>query len=430
MLAVRRVARGLIALALTACAGSEPRLPPGDPLARIEPKHVRFGVTGADGSLDASLVPDRARLEPYDWDRVPNSASSIQVVRACRFYTQVLGLEPVTPERWWCWDESRAELMTLAGVEGLGAVAARHPDWVWIVGNEMDQPGQDGLSPRQYAEFFGFLARTIAAAVRVADPGARPRLVFCQVSSARRTDWCEAAYREYQGLVAAGRWSDWPADLEPSDAIHAISAHGYAHTDESCPVEGTRCFGSSLDEARLGRALLEWRSSLNQFAAWSNSTDGGALAEKPLWLTEFGALWAFCHRPSELRPRVDHRGGVACPDRSRRRNGDPTDDHPFYGRNDREGLWGVQRGQLLYLLNPNGNPTGNQGDWQAAWWFTSVMGDWDGSGECLLTGWLLGEDGDCRQGRQLLSRAGVTYRDTLECLLFGESCPVLLWPGK
>jgi hypothetical protein len=417
-----RCLRMLLLLTMAGVAGctAHARLPAtvGSP----EPRSVVLGIAGAREPETALVVPPKWRAAPYYWDRVPADDTPLQVLRPCNYYT-ILRVAPVTAHRWWCWNQNQLELIAFAEAPTFEAVAANHPDWIWIIGNEPDVAGQDDMSPAAYAEFFGHVAMALTKALRARDPQAVPRLVFCQVSSPARRRRCEQAYFVLKRLIAQGRWPDWPSDLSAADVIHAVSVHGYARTDRECGPQASLCFGARLEESRLEETMAAWRHGLDEFVRWVKSVDGGVLAAKPLWLTEFGALAAFCPRALEVRSGSDPKGGVGCPDMAKRDNGRVQDDPVFYGRNDREGIWGVQRIALRYFLNPDGEPNANRGDWAAAWWFGGHLA-WYGGGECLMTVWLFGHDVDCGRSKHRVSRAGRTFGDTIQCLTRGRRCPL------
>lgn len=389
---------------------------------------VVVGIAGGEQREMALLIRLEWRAASYHWDRVPADDTPIQVLRPCNYYTMVLGVAPVTARRWWCWDQKQRALLTFAGAATLEAVAAEHPDWIWIIGNEPNLSDQDDMSPEAYAEFFGHVAMALTRALRPRDPQAVPRLVFCQVSSPAQKEYCEHAYFILQRLIRSGRLTEWPRDVHVADVIHALSVHSYVRTDSVCDPDRWRCFGARLEEDRLEETMATWQHGLDEFARWAKSVDRGALAAKPLWLTEFGILSAFCPRPLDVR-RGDPEGSVHCQDAAKRGNGRPDDDPVFYGRNDREGIWGVQRLGLGYLLNPENDPKANQGDWAAAWWFAGSL-PWYVRGECFFTGWLFGHDVDCGRDVDRVSRAGETFRDTLECLTSGRRCPVASQPRR
>jgi hypothetical protein len=411
----------LIPLGLAGCAAlslSEPE----SSTRKFGSRPVAFGLSQATEHEIALLVPAGHRHVPYDWDQVPYPGSYIQVLRACDYYERVLHIAPLTRHRWWCWDRRQRSLIHFSAADRFEAAVTRHPDWVWIVSNEPDLEDQDALSPIEYAEFFGHLAAIIASHAQAKNPAALARLVFCQVSSPQRREYCERAYFALTTLVARGHWPEWPERVSVADVIHAIAVHNYVATYNSCNPDGWRCYGSPLEEEHLADSAAHWVRNMDDFARWADELDGGVLADKPLWLTEFGALWAFCPRRLDLRPRIDQVGGVGCPRAATRHNGERTDDLVFYGRNEREGIWGVQRATLRYLLNPTRDPSGNRGDWVAAWWFNTRI-NWPHGNECVMTAWLFGHSVDCEQQLDTINRAGETYRSTLECLIASRRCP-------
>jgi hypothetical protein len=410
----------LLLLAMAVVAGCTAHARTSVAVAPPATRSIVLGVAGASEHETAFVVPPTWRATPYYWDRVPADDTPLQLLRPCTYYTR-LRVAPVTAHRWWCWDQNQLDLTAFAEAPTFEAVAAKHPEWIWIIGNEPDVADQDDMSPLAYAEFFGYVAMALSNALRTRDPRAVPRLVFCQVSSPVRKRHCEQAYFALTQLIAKGRWPDWPSDLSAADFIHAVSVHSYARTDRHCG-KGNLCFGARLDESMLEETMTAWQHGLDEFVRWVKSVDGGALATKALWLTEFGALAAFCARALEFRPGTDPNGGVRCPDMAKRDNGRVDDDHVFYGRNDREGIWGVQRIALRYLLNPEGDPNANRGDWGAAWWFGGHLA-WYSKGECLMTVWLFGHDVDCGRNMDRVSRAGRTFRDTIQCLARGRRCP-------
>ena len=387
----------------------------------IIPSPPVLGVAGANSRETTFIVPPDLRAAPYHWDLVPSNDTSIQVLRSCDYYATVLGEPPVSAYRWWCWDQTQQTLISFSGATAFEDVVRSHPDWIWMIANEPDHIDQDGLSPEAYAEFFGAVATRVANALRIDNPAAIPKLVFCQVSSTDRKSYCEQAYFTLKQFIEEGHWPDWPADLRASDVIHAVSVHNYLPTDPTCAPGGPACFGSTLEEGQLEQTMTAWSAGMDDFAAWADSMDGGILADKPLWLTEFGALWAFCPGALEFRAGIDSAGGVPCPDTAIRGNGTIADDYVFYGRNEREGIWGAQRLALNYLLNPGGNPNANRGEWAAAWWFGGRM-DWLEGKECKATVWLLGDDTDCTRSYRRLSHAGQTFRNIIGCLAYGRLC--------
>jgi hypothetical protein len=395
----------------------------------VETRPIAFGLSSASERDIALLVPPGRRHVSYDWDRVPYRGSHIQVLRSCDYYRFVLRVPPVTSDRWWCWDTGQRTLLQFPDADEFSVVVRNHPDWVWLVANEPDVDDQDNLSSEQYAEFLGHVAAIVAKNLESDNPATAARLVFCQISSPTRKEYCQQTYFILKALFARRHWPDWPASVNPADVIHAISVHNYLSTYYSaCDTEASRCYGSQLEEHHLEATAAQWTRAMNDFARWAHQFDGQSLANKPLWLTEFGALAAFCPRALTMRPGADRVGGIGCPHAAARQNGQQMDDFVFYGRNEREGLWGAQRATLTYLLNPTRETSGNGGEWVAAWWFNTRI-DWLDRGECAVTGWLFGHDVDCTRDLDKTSRAGETFRDTLACLASSTRCPERIPPA-
>jgi hypothetical protein len=380
-----------------------------------EKTDFRFSIAGASADMVEFLVPPDNREAPYIWWKVPNNDSHIQMLRACNYYEQ-FGIESVNEERWWCWDKSARTLKHHTGADDFKRVVGLHPNWIWLIGNEPDIAKQDNLTPQEYAEFYGWVAKTITDQLRLEYPEAFPRMVMCQTTA--NPTYCETAYLFLKELVNSGYWPDWPEDLEVKDTIWAISTHKYA--DDCFPLE----------EESLSAAMYDWKKALNRFARWSNTVDGGRLADKPLWVTEFGALQAFCPEKLEMRAGVDQKGGIGCPSKASRGNGQMDDDYVFYGRNNREGIWGLQHQQIEYFVNPHNTSENNQGDWEAAWWFIAHANDGNNDGECDYTVWLFGDHTNCIKNQDSVSRGGETYRNSINCLISGENCSQFRFPAS
>lgn len=402
----------------TAAGPKEPTSVSGE----VRSGRVAFSLTRGTERDIALAIPLGWRHASYDWDRVPYRESYVQVLRSCNYYTDVLHVPPVTRDRWWCWDTRQRTLTQFTDADEFEVVVKTHPNWIWLIANEPDLVGQDELSPEQYAEFFGHVAAIVAKNLKSSDPDTVARLVFCQVSQPGQKNYCERAYVALKALLARRHWPEWPESVKPADVVHAISVHNYVVTYDTCDSDDSRCYGSSLEENHLRHSTQQWARAMGEFSRWAKHLDGGSLADKPLWLTEFGALAAFCPRRLEMRPGVDRIGGVGCPHAADRTNGRREDDFVFYGRNEREGLWGVQRATLAYLLNPTGDADGSRPKWVAAWWFSTRV-DWSSAGECSATSWLFGHDVDCNRHLDTVSRAGETYRDTIHCLARLARCP-------
>jgi hypothetical protein len=402
----------IIIIGLLGCHYSMPPLKKSDKSKEtMEARNLifKFSIAGAGSDMVELLIPPENRAAPYIWWKVPNNDSPIQMVRACNFY-ESYDRTPVNTDRWWCWDKRAKTLKHHLRAKSYKDFVRLHPALIWLIGNEPDIESQDNLTPLEYAEFYGWIAKTITNQVRLEDPKAFPKMVLCQTGA--NPKYCETAYFYLKELIKSGHWPDWPENLEVKDTIWAISVHKYAND------------GFFLEEEKLSVAINDWKKAMNRFVRWSNTVDSSKLAHKPLWVTEFGALEAFCPEKLEMREGVDHIAGIECPSTANRGNGFMGDDYVFYGRNNREGIWGLQYRQIEYFVNPDNAFENNQGDWKAAWWFVSQRSGFK-KGECGYTAWLFGDNTNCDQNQDVMSRAGETYRDSIKCIIYGTQCPEL-----
>ena len=137
----------------------------------------------------------------------------------------------------------------------------------WIVGNEPNDPYQDNLSPAAYAAFY----RRVAALVRRVQPTAR--------------------------LVTAGI-----ANADPRWASEFVDAYR-SQCGEGPPVDAwnVHCYMLEPDNDQLDVVLF--RERITAFREWMATSGQG---DKPLFLTEFGALYGHgpYGRPAESPERI------------------------------------------------------------------------------------------------------------------------------
>ena len=152
----------------------------------------------------------------------------------------------------------------------MGQLAARvqaNPGQAWLIGNEPNVPGQDDLTPGQYADFLHQAAQTIKAA----DPAA-------QLVGPNVLNWDRTCGGCGGGLRASGHaWSDaflttyrqryGPVPLD------AWGIHTYTLDWDHLPM-----IDAAANEADLA-AARSWLAASGLTAS--------------LWLTEFGVVWAY-----------------------------------------------------------------------------------------------------------------------------------------
>jgi hypothetical protein len=387
-------------LLFTSIFGCHHILQPQSTQNRVNPD-FKFSIAGANANMVETQIPFGNRIDPYKWDKVPNFESRIQMVRACQFFTNT-NRNPVNSERLWCWDKHSNTLLHYDKDKSFEKHVKQNPNLIWLIGNEPDIETQDNLKPIEYAIFYGWIAKTITNIIRKNKSQALPKLVLCQ--SASNPIYCQEVYKHLNQLIKSQYWYDWPKNLTIEDTIRALSVHSYVKN------------GSLLKEDKLEYAIKKWKNALNRISLWSNAFNNGNLSNKPIWVTEFGVLEGYCPEKLEKRKEVDKIDGVECPTSAKRGNGIVKDDYVFYGRNDREGIWGLQKRQIEYFLNSNGTSDNNQGDFEAAWWFISKQNVL-GTGECGNTAWLFGDDLYCGKNQDSPSRSGKLYKKTIKFVL-------------
>ncbi|MCA9936995.1 MAG: hypothetical protein H6662_02955 [Ardenticatenaceae bacterium] len=421
----------------------------------IKPAPARFTVSGALSEDEVlQVVPNGLQYDPYNWNRLPNYDSSVQMIRSCLAYREkTIHWNPIRVEfsdyyqsnmvGHICWDPINQQVAQIVNdpqcphydlsrpcldvehdsIPNTGETLFReyvhdNPSWIWLIGNEPDGITQDAIvhdiqigngvitntvligDHATYAEFFRQIYDIVDSEIDSA-----PKLVFCQTTYAHNTNYCAAALDHLQSLGYG------------PEHIYALAVHQYLRDREffdGVPYSGGELLdGETLPIPGDDRTVLEyaieerWIPYLQVFEAWAESEGMG---DKPLWLTEFGSWAAWCfetHNPPYLRPGIDHEGGLTCID-----VGKPN---VFYGRNNHEGLWGLQTKQIEYLARTDNN-------WEVAWWFVSRVG-----GGCSVTTWIWNSDFDCTAPSPRpnnLSRAGETYYQAIDWVINQRNPPI------
>lgn len=419
---------------------------------------TRFSVAGADFTWLGEVIPEPLQISSYSWSLKESefiASRTIKMIRSCYYFrarAEVAEYENVLhyyyqdtnyAKEMICWDPTTNQIAKIlpasfcpmnkpcldiesdqispseTGLNLFTEAVRSNPDWIWLIGNEPDRPDQDNIlrdiyeldhlnqvrslpvdGPVTYAYFFKTIYDTIA------NENVVPKLVFCQASATYfiegadlGTNYCIQAYAELITLNVGNS----STKFNPSH-IYALSNHHYVWPQIIGGVEykdGELLSGRAINgQPILDYVTANWINDLQVFENWA--IDAG-MGDKPLWLTEYGHLSAWCYpnydsHGGELEP-----GGVYCP---------PGDRKVFYGRNSNEGIWGLQKRQMAYLA-------GNHNQWQAAWWFVSQMGLKDGV--CDQTAWLWQDDHNCTETGSR-TRAGETHYELL-CAIEGYNCP-------
>jgi hypothetical protein len=156
----------------------------------------------------------------------------------------------------------------------LQAGALAHPGGYWIIGNEPNVPGQDNISPAQYATELSYYASTIKGA----DPTA-------QIVGPNALNWdttCVSGCNP-NPFTPGENWvgqlfSAWATQFGGEPSIDVWAMHAYAIDWYNTPMTNAN------DLASLERDILGFSTYLAGVPAQ---------ASKPVWVTELGILWAY-----------------------------------------------------------------------------------------------------------------------------------------
>jgi len=149
----------------------------------------------------------------------------------------------------------------------LAARAQANPHQAWLIGNEPNVPGQDDLSPSDYADFL----HQAAQAVKGADPTA-------QIIGPNVLNWDRTCGGCGGGLRASGHaWSDQLLSI-------------YRQRYGALPLTAWGIHSYTLDWNHL--PMIDAAGNQADLAAARSWLSGSALGI-PLWLTEFGVVWGY-----------------------------------------------------------------------------------------------------------------------------------------
>jgi hypothetical protein len=172
----------------------------------------------------------------------------------------------------------------------LQAGALAHPGGYWIIGNEVNVGGQDSVSPSQYATELNYYASTIKGA----DPTAH-------IVGPNFLNWNATCLSGCEGNPPGGplgsTWvpqllSAWASQYGGEIPIDVWSIHLYAIDWSNTP----------MDNATDINAVKQDLAGFSNYLAGISSEAG-----KPIWVTEFGIVWASAGYPNVVQ------GGCARP---------------------------------------------------------------------------------------------------------------------
>ncbi|HEX6513572.1 MAG TPA: glycosyl hydrolase [Chloroflexota bacterium] len=203
--------------------------------------NARFGVVVAGPGSDDPLY----------------AASALQALHAGSWYS--FGSSLVLP--------GRVQLVRPGAALGQLADGARaNPHSAWLIGNEPNVPGQDDMTPGAYADFL----QQVASAIKAADPSA-------QLVGPNVLNWDSTCGGCGGGLRASGHaWSD---------AFVAAYTQRYGHV----PLDAWGIHAYTLDWGHT--PMIDPAANLADLTAARGWL--GAGPKLPLWLTEFGVIWAY-----------------------------------------------------------------------------------------------------------------------------------------
>lgn len=161
-----------------------------------------------------------------------------------------------------------------------------NPGTLWIVGNEPDRYGQDGLTPAQYAIFY----HDVYTFLKRRDPSARVAIAGVVQSTPLRRRYLDMVLTEYQTRYAQAMPVDiwtmhafilpencgWGADIPPG-------LEAYRNEGITCPI---------LHDYSMHDDIEIFKTNLIAFRQWM--ADRG-YRDKPLLVTEYGILLSPLH---------------------------------------------------------------------------------------------------------------------------------------
>jgi len=224
--------------------------------AAANPYCVSGANRAAGGVMEDLGMP--AESYAYIWDtlqptNVPN------MVRPCRYWQYV----DVPWQRYWGYLHETDQIYDPVQ---FGNYVTANPGKVWIIGNEPDLLGQDGLTPQQYAAMYSTYHSFISS----------------------RDGTARFAVGAHSGDAVPGN-----VDATISWWNQVLAEWNYRHPGVTMPVEvwNFHCYASTPN--RDAQDVMDLY--IQPFINWVRTVDSGAYAGAEIWCTEFGV--GFWHGP-------------------------------------------------------------------------------------------------------------------------------------
>ena len=204
-----------------------------------------YGIAGT-GALTTLGMP--SGCSEYSWDTLQPS-NPINMVRPCKYWVAVGGTH-----QYWGYHETTD---TIDNPTQFASWVTAHLGKTWVIGNEPDGGGQDGLSTDQYARMF----HCYYTFIKPLDPTAR--FAICGQSGGSTaagltyaTNWYQQALTSYQTQFG----TNMPVDV--------WNVHSY-------------CGSGQIEDP--DKIISDF---VRPFVQWCHTVQGGAYASCPVWITE------------------------------------------------------------------------------------------------------------------------------------------------
>jgi len=194
----------------------------------------------------------------YVWDSL-QTTNVPNMVRPVRYW-QYVG---VTWDRYWGYLHETDEIN---GPVQFGAWVDANPGKIWIIGNEPNLTGQDGLTPTEYARMYWTYYDFISSR----DPTARFATAACSG---------DAVPGNVDGTI-----SYW-------NQVFTVWHNLHGATDMPVDIWNFHCYATTAN--RNAQDVIDLY--VQPFIDWVRTVEGGIYAEAEIWCTEFGV--GFWHGP-------------------------------------------------------------------------------------------------------------------------------------